>query len=164
MQYDFLEYFYTKHSSYRKNYSSFLDFTRNYERMSGNFVPWSSLSGNNRKAHRNSNAGKKNMQSIYSNTSCLLKMPRQTDPIRLLLVRVFSVCYFDKRFVNSCHDNHILFVNRKRKVFRIFTVLSTLWSYYYGNLGFITHSGVVVKLPSNKVLQNQICLLQDCIV
>ena len=26
---------------------------------------------------------------------------------------------------------------------------STLWSYYYGNLGFVTHSGVIVKLPSN---------------
>ena len=29
-------------------------------------------------------------------------------------------------------------------------LLSTLWSYYYGNLGFITNSGVIVKLPSNK--------------
>ena len=27
---------------------------------------------------------------------------------------------------------------------------SALWSYYYGNLGFVTHSGVTVKLPSNK--------------
>ena len=26
----------------------------------------------------------------------------------------------------------------------------TLWSYYYGNLGFVTHSGVIVKLPANK--------------
>ena len=26
----------------------------------------------------------------------------------------------------------------------------TLWSYFYGNLGFVTNSGVIVKLPSNK--------------
>ena len=25
-----------------------------------------------------------------------------------------------------------------------------LWSYYYGNLGFVTYSGVIVKLSSNK--------------
>ena len=28
-----------------------------------------------------------------------------------------------------------------------------LWSYYYGNLGFVTHSSVIVKLPSNKGCQ-----------
>ena len=27
---------------------------------------------------------------------------------------------------------------------------TTLWSYYYGNLGFLTHSGVIEKLPFNK--------------
>ena len=26
----------------------------------------------------------------------------------------------------------------------------TLWSYYNGNLSFVTYSGVIVKLPSNK--------------
>ena len=26
----------------------------------------------------------------------------------------------------------------------------SLWSYYYGDLGFVTHSGVIVKLHSNK--------------
>ena len=31
-----------------------------------------------------------------------------------------------------------------------FVCTFTLWSYCYGNLGFITHSGVIVKLPSNK--------------
>ena len=31
-----------------------------------------------------------------------------------------------------------------------FTETFTLWSYYYGKMGFVTHSGVIVKLPSNK--------------
>ena len=31
-----------------------------------------------------------------------------------------------------------------------FTMLFTLWSYYYSDFGFVTHSGVIVKLPSNK--------------
>ena len=31
-----------------------------------------------------------------------------------------------------------------------FYLTNTLWSYHYGNLGLVTHSGVIVKLPSNK--------------
>ena len=49
--------------------------------------------------------------SKISNTSCLLKRPRQTAQIqiRLLLksslIRVFHVCYSDKYFVNSRPEN-----------------------------------------------------------
>ena len=40
---------------------------------------------------------------------------------------------------------------------------TTLWSYYYGNLGLVIHSGVIVKLPSN--YENfLLCLLRGCIV
>ena len=40
-------------------------------------------------------------------------------------------------------------------------------SYHYGNLGFVTYSGVIVRLPSNKADKNEnfrICLLRDYIV
>ena len=35
MQYDFFEWFFPQEECFGKNYSSFLDFTRNYERTSG---------------------------------------------------------------------------------------------------------------------------------
>ena len=31
-----------------------------------------------------------------------------------------------------------------------FIVSKALWSYFNGNLSFVTYSGVIVKLPSNK--------------
>ena len=44
-----------------------------------------------------------NRCSKISNTNCLPKRPRQTaqTQIRLLLIRVFAVCYSDIHFVNS---------------------------------------------------------------
>ena len=30
------------------------------------------------------------------------------------------------------------------------SLTNTLWSYHYGNLGLVTHFGVIVKLPLNK--------------
>ena len=47
-----------------------------------------------------------------------------------------------------------------------YDILFTLWAYYFGNLGFVTHSGAIVKLPSNKADKYEnfrICLLRDCI-
>ena len=50
--------------------------------------------------------------------------------------------------------SHILNVwNKKRNAQNTIKPKSTLWSYYYGNLGFVTRSGVIVKLPSNKSWQ-----------
>ena len=34
-------------------------------------------------------------------------------------------------------------------------IRDTLWSYYNGNLGFVTPYGVILKLPSNKGRQNE---------
>ena len=42
----------------------------------------------------------------------------------------------------------LLFANHRRQVFS--QAQLTLWPYHYGNLGLVTHSGVIVKLPSNK--------------
>ena len=44
-------------------------------------------------------------------------------------------------------ENHSL-SKKKKTVFLPST--PALWSYQYGNLGLVTHSGVIVKLPSNK--------------
>ena len=50
--------------------------------------------------------------------------------IRLLLKKVFSVCYSDKHFVNSSPLTNFLFENRKRKVFKIIGHLQYLYSYF----------------------------------
>ena len=40
---------------------------------------------------------------------------------------------------------------KKNGISHYMTCLSiSLWSYYYGNLGFITHTGFIEKLLSNK--------------
>ena len=38
----------------------------------------------------------------------------------------------------------------KGQEYIIYTIVTVVSYYYHGNLGFVTHSGVIVKLPSNK--------------
>ena len=66
------------------------------------------------------------------------------------------------RYGGSYHDHSVDDIKKVGKVLLVFLALVpywmvyyqvgvyTLWSYYYGNFGFVTHSGVIVKLPSNK--------------
>ena len=45
--------------------------------------------------------------------------------------------------------------------------LVLLWSYYYGNMRSVLHSGVIINYLQIKADKNdnfRICLLQDCIV
>ena len=72
------------------------------------------------------------------NASCLPKSHRQTvqTKIRLLLIRVFPVCYSDRHFVNSRADNQHFILGTKEKFVQILKHLlyfTKIYNFSYGS-------------------------------
>ena len=67
---------------------------------------------------------------------------------------VFSISEFTFFFETKSKDHLILSYSvlalQPALLHISFIETKSLWSYHYDNLGFVTHSGVIVKLPSYK--------------
>ena len=96
-----------------KNYSSFLDFTGNYERTSGIFVPCLMVL----------------VLKFRTQVACPKQRRPRSNCFYKSLIRVFQVCHSDKSCVNLGPDNpHLLWEQKVKSVWnlRTFTKPETL--------------------------------------